>query len=94
MPAAHRATPAGRLRARGLGVPFEGEPGPHNAITDVAGVRVGYTTLIEGAGPLVVGRGPVRTGVTAILPRPPDQLRVPALPHGPLLALLGERATG
>jgi D-aminopeptidase len=58
-----------RLRARDLGIPFEGTPGPCNAITDVPGVEVGYTTLIEGEGPLVVGRGPVRTGVTAILPR-------------------------
>jgi D-aminopeptidase len=56
-------------RARGLGIPFEGEPGPWNAITDVAGVEVGYTTLIEGEGPLEVGTGPVRTGVTVILPR-------------------------
>ena len=78
IPAAHRITPSGRLRARGLGLPFDGEPGALNAITDVAGVRVGYATLIEGEGPLVVGRGPVRTGVTAILPRPPAQLHVPA----------------
>ena len=56
-------------RARDLGVPFDGTPGPLNAITDVAGVEVGLVTLIEGDGPLVVGRGPVRTGVTAILPR-------------------------
>jgi D-aminopeptidase len=77
LPAAHRATPSGRLRARGLGVPFDGEPGALNAITDVAGVSVGYRTLVEGEGPLVVGRGPVRTGVTAILPRPLDQLHVP-----------------
>jgi len=55
-------------RARDLGVPFEGQPGPHNAITDVAGVLVGHTTLISGDGALEVGRGPVRTGVTAILP--------------------------
>ena len=55
-------------RARDLGIPFSGEPGPHNAITDVAGVLVGHTTLIAGEGPLVVSRGPVRTGVTAILP--------------------------
>jgi D-aminopeptidase len=75
---AHRVTLAGRLRARGLGLPFEGEPGALNAITDVEGVRVGYATLIEGEGPLVVGRGPVRTGVTAILPRPPEQLHMPA----------------
>jgi len=56
-------------RARDLGIPFDGEPGPFNAITDVAGVEVGYTTIIEGEGPLVIGEGPVRTGVTAILPR-------------------------
>jgi len=56
-------------RARDVGVPFDGTPGPLNAITDVAGVEVGETTLISGEGKLVVGQGPVRTGVTAILPR-------------------------
>jgi D-aminopeptidase len=56
-------------RARDLGVPFDGTAGPLNAITDVAGVEVGQVTLISGSGPLVVGKGPVRTGVTAILPR-------------------------
>lgn len=56
-------------RARDLGVPFEGTPGALNAITDVAGVEVGFVTLISGDGPLDVGKGPVRTGVTAILPR-------------------------
>jgi L-aminopeptidase/D-esterase-like protein len=56
-------------RARDLGVPFDGTPGPLNAITDVKGVEVGQTTLISGSGPLKVGVGPVRTGVTAILPR-------------------------
>jgi L-aminopeptidase/D-esterase-like protein len=56
-------------RARDLGIPFDGTPGPHNAITDVAGVEVGFTTLISGSGKLVVGQGPVRTGVTAVLPR-------------------------
>jgi D-aminopeptidase len=56
-------------RARDLGVPFDGIPGPLNAITDVTGVEVGHTTLISGSGPLKVGVGPVRTGVTAILPR-------------------------
>ncbi|HEU5170908.1 MAG TPA: P1 family peptidase [Gemmatimonadales bacterium] len=56
-------------RARDLGVPFPGMPGSHNAITDVAGVEVGHVTLISGNGRLVVGKGPVRTGVTAILPR-------------------------
>ena len=56
-------------RARDLGVPFDGTPGPLNAITDVPGVEVGMTTLVSGDGPLKVGVGPVRTGVTAILPR-------------------------
>jgi len=56
-------------RARDLGVPFDGTPGPLNAITDVAGVEVGFKTLIVGEGRLAVGKGPVRTGVTAILPR-------------------------
>jgi D-aminopeptidase len=57
------------IRARDLGVPFDGTPGPLNAITDVAGVTVGHTTLISGEGKLEPGKGPVRTGVTAILPR-------------------------
>jgi D-aminopeptidase len=56
-------------RARELGIPLDGTPGPFNAITDVKGVEVGYVTLISGEGKLVVGKGPVRTGVTAILPR-------------------------
>jgi D-aminopeptidase len=56
-------------RARDLGIPFAGTPGALNAITDVKGVEVGFTTLISGSGKLEVGRGPVRTGVTAILPR-------------------------
>jgi len=59
-------------RARDLGVPFDGNPGPFNAITDVKGVEVGHTTLISGEGALKVGVGPVRTGVTAILPRGKD----------------------
>ncbi|MCK9511813.1 MAG: P1 family peptidase [Pigmentiphaga sp.] len=63
------AAPAEPVRARDLGIPFVGSPGPHNAITDVKGVTVGYTTLIEGEGKLEVGKGPIRTGVTAILPR-------------------------
>ena len=62
-------TAAAQPRARDLGVPFDGTPGPLNAITDVAGVEVGHTTLIRGSGKLVQGKGPVRTGVTAILPR-------------------------
>src|SRR6266571_3240925 len=57
------------VRARDLRIPFDGTPDKFNAITDVAGVEVGYTTLIEGEGKLVVGQGPVRTGVTAIFPR-------------------------
>jgi L-aminopeptidase/D-esterase-like protein len=59
-------------RARDLGVPFDGNPGPNNAITDVRGVEVGHTTLISGNGKLKVGEGPVRTGVTAIHPRGKD----------------------
>ena len=62
-------TPSGKPRARALGIPLPGVPGRHNAITDIAGVEVGYTTLIAGNGPRRVGHGPVRTGVTAILPR-------------------------
>src|SRR5437660_2616246 len=58
-----------RPRARELGVPFDGEPGPRNAVTDVKGVEVGHATLISGKGKLQVGTGPVRTGVTAVLPR-------------------------
>jgi D-aminopeptidase len=60
---------AQKPRARDLSVPFDGTPGPNNAITDVKGVEVGHTTLISGEGKLVVGQGPVRTGVTAIDPR-------------------------
>jgi len=60
---------AEKPRARDLGIPFVGTPGPENAITDVKGVAVGYSTLIEGNGKLEVGKGPIRTGVTAILPR-------------------------
>lgn len=56
-------------RARDLGIPFEGAPGTLNSITDVAGIEVGHTTLISGEGKLQVGVGPVRTGVTAVLPR-------------------------
>ena len=65
---------AKKPRARDLGVPFDGAPGPLNAITDVAGVEVGHTTLISGEGKLQVGNGPVRTGVTAILPRGKDMM--------------------
>lgn len=61
-------TAASRSRARALGIPFDGNPGPWNSITDVPGVEVGYETLVAGDGPLVSGQGPVRTGVTAVLP--------------------------
>ncbi|MDP2339900.1 MAG: P1 family peptidase [Deltaproteobacteria bacterium] len=73
----HLETPTAKRRARALGIPFVGVPGPHNAITDVAGVEVGYRTLVSGAGALVVGKGPVRTGVTAILPRGGDDVGIP-----------------
>ena len=66
---AYGADPGPHERARDLGVPFDGTPGPLNAITDVEGVLVGHTTLISGEGKLVVGQGPIRTGVTAVLPR-------------------------
>src|SRR2546427_8910426 len=55
-------------RGRDLGIPFEGTTGRLNAITDVGGVEVGYRTLVAGSGKLVVGEGPVRTGVTAGFP--------------------------
>jgi D-aminopeptidase len=63
------ASAQSKPRARDLGVPFDGTPGLNNAITDVKGVEVGHTTLISGDGKLEVGKGPVRTGVTAIHPR-------------------------
>lgn len=70
-PAGRRRGGNGRARLRELGVAIGDLPtGEHNAITDVPGVRVGHATLVRGDGPLVVGQGPVRTGVTAILPRP------------------------
>lgn len=68
--AALSANAQSRPRGRDLGIPFPGQPGPLNAITDVPGVAVGHVTLIEGEGKLVPGNGPIRTGVTAILPRP------------------------
>lgn len=57
-----------KIRARDIGIPFDGKPGKYDAITDVAGVEVGHTTIIEGNGKLEKGKGPVRTGVTAIFP--------------------------
>ncbi|HJP73796.1 MAG TPA: P1 family peptidase [Pseudonocardiaceae bacterium] len=65
----HLATPSGLPRARSLGIRLGGIAGTVNAITDVPGVEVGYVTLISGSGPLKINEGPVRTGVTAILPR-------------------------
>ena len=65
-------------RARDLGVPFDGPPGPLNAITDVAGVTVGHATIISGEGALEMGQGPVRTGVTAVLPRGRDSMAKPS----------------
>ncbi len=72
-----KKTPSGKLRGKGLGLPFEGVSGPFNAITDVPGVTVGYSTIIQGDGPLVTGQGPVRTGVTAIVPRPLAEIDQP-----------------
>ncbi len=60
---------AQKPRAREIGIPFDGTPGKNNAITDVPGVEVGYSTIISGQGKNIIGKGPVRTGVTAILPR-------------------------
>ena len=76
-PPARPVTETKIVRARDLGVRFEGTPGKFNAITDVAGVEVGYTTLISGEGKLEVGKGPVRTGVTAIIPRGRNSLNDP-----------------
>jgi L-aminopeptidase/D-esterase-like protein len=73
--AAYGAETSPHERARDLGVPFDGTPGPLNAITDVEGVLVGHTTLISGSGKLVVGKGPVRTGVTAVLPRGAESMQ-------------------
>ena len=64
-----RGTAAGTERARDLGIPLDGTPGPLDAITDVPGVTVGHSTIVRGSGRLVQGKGPVRTGVTAVFPR-------------------------
>src|SRR5271166_4645696 len=69
--------PAAKPRARDLGVPFDGTPGALNAITDVSGVTVGHATLISGEGKLEIGKGPVRTGVTAVLPLGKDSMMHP-----------------
>jgi D-aminopeptidase len=76
-PPARLITENKQIRARDIGIPFEGAPGKFNAITDVAGVEVGYTTLISGEGKLEVGKGPVRTGITVIVPRGHDSLNDP-----------------
>jgi len=79
-------------RARDVGVPLEGKTGELNAITDVAGLEVGHTTLISGSGELKVGEGPVRTGVTAILPRGREGVLVPVgreIPDHPAYQDLG-----
>jgi D-aminopeptidase len=79
------------MRARDLGIRIGlGTPGPLNAITDVAGVAVGQTTLIRGAGPLVVGKGPVRTGVTVICARGAEALREPVFAGSHVLNGNGE----
>jgi L-aminopeptidase/D-esterase-like protein len=70
--AAFTASAQDKPRARDLGIPFDGTPGPLNAITDVRGVEVGVATIIRGEGPLTVGEGPVRTGVTVVFPRGKD----------------------
>jgi D-aminopeptidase len=63
------AAKAQKPRARDIGIPFEGTPGKYNAITDVKCIEVGFSTIIEGEGKSIIGKGPVRTGVTAIFPR-------------------------
>lgn len=65
-------------RARDLGIPFNGTPGRYNSITDVQGIEVGYKTLIKGTGRLEYGKGPLRTGVTVILPKGKTNLGYPA----------------
>lgn len=73
----HTRTTDGRPRARAFDLDLQGTPGPLDAITDVPGVEVGVVTLVSGDGELVVGQGPVRTGVTAILPRGRGGVGVP-----------------
>src|SRR5260221_8819163 len=77
LPAPAQEKPAAKPRARDLGGPFDGTPGAFNAITDVSGVLVGHTPLISGEGKLQVGKGPVRTGVTAVLPRGKNSMTDP-----------------
>jgi len=68
---------SGKNRSRDLGIPFSGMPGTNNAITDVAGVTVGHSTIIQGSGKKILGKGPIRTGVTAVLPRGKNSLQDP-----------------
>jgi D-aminopeptidase len=68
-PSRSASVAAGTERARDLGIPLDGTPGPLDAITDVPGVTVGHSTIVRGSGRLVQGKGPVRTGVTAVFPR-------------------------
>jgi D-aminopeptidase len=75
--AAAAARAADKPRARALGVPLDGTPGLLDAITDVKGVTVGHSTIVRGEGALKVGEGPVRTGVTAILPRGRETMNDP-----------------
>ncbi|BDG07199.1 DmpA family aminopeptidase [Anaeromyxobacter paludicola] len=83
--------PERRLRARELGIPLgRYRPGRFNAITDVAGVKVGHCTLVHGAGPLQPGRGPVRTGVTCILPNPTNVFEERVVGGGFILNGAGE----
>ena len=70
------AATAQKPRARDIGIPFNGTPGKYNAITDVKGVEVGYSTIISGSGKNIRGKGPVRTGVTAIFPRGKNNIPV------------------
>ena len=74
----HGCTIMAKDRARDLGIPFNGTPGKYNAITDVKGVLVGHSTVISGKGKLIQGKGPIRTGVTAILPRGDKSLDDPS----------------
>lgn len=74
----HGSAVMAKDRARDLGIPFNGTPGKYNAITDVKGVLVGHSTVISGKGKLIQGKGPIRTGVTAILPRGDKSLDDPS----------------
>jgi D-aminopeptidase len=89
--AEHSRPPEGRCRARDLGIRIgRYKPGRWNAITDVAGVKVGHSTVVRGAGPLKVGKGPVRTGVTAILPNPANVFEERVVGGGFILNGAGE----